>query len=297
MQNKTCIIISGPTASGKTTAAIELAQHFNTEIISADSRQCFRELNIAVAKPTATELQTIPHHFINSHSIRQHITAADFEQYALQTASEIFKKNDVLIMAGGTGLYINAFVHGMDMIPAIDPLLRQEITNEYELHGFSWLLSQLKNEDPLFTEKGEMQNPRRMMRALEVMRSTGKSIITFQNNIQKERDFKIVQFGIEIEREELYHRINNRVEDMIKAGLTEEAKALYPERNLNALQTVGYREMFDYIDGITSLQKAVELIKQNTRQYAKRQLTWFKKSAGIKWIKASELKNEVGQIL
>jgi tRNA dimethylallyltransferase len=297
MQNKTCIIIAGPTASGKTAAAIELAQHLNTEIISADSRQCFKELNIGVAKPSALELQTVPHHFINSHSIQQHINAADFEQYALNVSAEIFKKHDIVIMAGGTGLYINAFVNGMDMIPAIDPLVRTVISNEYERNGIDWLISQLKQEDPLFAESGEMQNPQRMMRALEVIRSTGKSIFTFHNANPKKRDFNIVQFGIDIEREELYRRINQRVENMMEAGLLEEARALYPHRHLNALQTVGYKEIFDYIDDKTGLQRTVELIKQNTRHYAKRQLTWFKKSPAIQWVNAGSIKNVVEKLL
>ncbi|MEO7265561.1 MAG: tRNA (adenosine(37)-N6)-dimethylallyltransferase MiaA [Ferruginibacter sp.] len=297
MQNKTCIIISGPTASGKTATAIELAQYFKTEIISADSRQCFKELNIGVAKPTPIELQTVPHHFINSHSIHQHISAADFEKYALETVDIIFKKNDIVIMAGGTGLYINAFVQGMDMIPEIDPLLRTNISNEYERSGIDGLTSQLKQEDPLFAEKGEMQNPQRMMRALEVIRSTGKSILNFQKKSTKKRDFNIVQLGLEIEREVLYRRINQRVEHMMAAGLLEEARALYSSRHLNALQTVGYREVFDYLDGKIDLMKAVELIQQNTRHYAKRQLTWFKKSTDINWVQSADILNTVEAML
>ncbi len=297
MQKKRCIIISGPTASGKTAAAIELAQHFNTEIISADSRQCFKELNIGVAKPTSVELKSVHHHFINSHSIQQHITAADFEQYALDKSANIFTTHDVVIMAGGTGLYINAFVQGMDMIPVIDPLVRIDISNEYKRCGIAWLTSQLKQEDPLFAESGEMQNPHRMMRALEVIRSSGISLLNFQKKVTKKRNFNIVQLGLDIEREELYRRINQRVENMMEAGLLEEAQALYPSRHLNALQTVGYKEIFDYLDGITDLLKAVELIKQNTRHYAKRQLTWFKKSTDIKWVQPADIKNTVEAML
>ncbi|MEO6407056.1 MAG: tRNA (adenosine(37)-N6)-dimethylallyltransferase MiaA [Ferruginibacter sp.] len=294
MQQKTCIIICGPTASGKTTAAIELAQKFNTEIISADSRQCFKELNIGVAKPSTIELQTVPHHFINSHSIYQPVSAADFEKYAIDKASDIFKQHDVVVMAGGTGLYINAFVHGMDLIPPVDPIIREEIAREFDQHGIEWLQSQLQKHDPLFAVKGEMQNPQRMMRALEVVRSSGKSILAFQKKNSKKRDFNIIQFGIEIERQVLYERINSRVDKMMIEGLLKEATDLYPCRYLNALQTVGYKEIFEFIDGKHDLGGAIELIKQHSRQYAKRQLTWFKKSTDIKWVKATDIKNNVG---
>lgn len=291
MHKKTCIIICGATASGKTSAAIELAKHFSTEIISADSRQCFKELNIGVAKPSAEELISIPHHFINSHSIHQQVTAADFEQYALAAAAEIFKTKDVLVMAGGTGLYINAFVQGMDHIPVIEAGIRLEINEEFSQKGMQWLTTELQQHDPLFVAKGEMQNPHRMMRALEVMLSTGKSILSFQKKIYKERNFNILQFEMDIEREILYERINQRVEAMMDQGLLDEVKYLYPYRHLNALQTVGYRELFEFIDGKISLKKAVELVKQNTRHYAKRQITWFRKSPDITWVKSGMLQS------
>ncbi len=286
MNKKTCIIICGPTAVGKTDIAITVAEHFNTKIISADSRQCYRELNIGVARPSETALQAIPHYFINSHSIQQEVTTADFERYTLKAAEEIFEENDMAVMVGGTGLYIRAFCDGMDDIPAVDPAIRTEITEQYKINGLPWLQQQVKTADPAYFEKGEIQNPRRMMRALEVIRSTGQSITYFQQGHKKQRPFNIIKIGLELPREMLYNRINQRVLQMMEAGLEKEARILYPFRDLNALQTVGYRELFDYFAGHTSLARAVELVQQNSRHYAKRQLTWFKKDADTHWIQA-----------
>ena len=283
---KTCIIIAGPTAVGKTSLAIHAAQHFSSEIISADSRQCYRELNIAVAKPSAEELSLVTHHFINSHSIHDSISAADFEQYALQSISRIFDQNDVAVMVGGTGLYIKSFCDGLDDIPLTDEMIRQGITEQYTLNGVSWLQEELEREDPEYYAQGEIMNPQRMMRALEVKRSTGKSITSFQRKEKKERPFKIIKIGLELPRPILYDRINTRVDDMMQAGLEAEAGSLHPFKNLNALQTVGYREMFSFFNGETSLTRATDLIRQNTRHYAKRQLTWFKKDPEIHWMDA-----------
>ncbi len=287
MKQKTCIIICGPTASGKTDIAIDVANHFNTQIISADSRQCFKELGIGVAKPSLEELSTIHHYFINSHSIAENISAANFEQYALECINEIFKTNDVAVMVGGTGLYIKAFCEGLDDIAKTDEQIKIEIDKNYAALGIVWLQEKIKEEDPWYFEKGEIQNPQRMMRALEVMRNTGKSIIVHQKKIKKERDFNIIKIGIEITRAILYERINTRVDKMMTQGLEKEARALHPQKILNALQTVGYRELFDYFENKITLEKAVELIKQNTRHYAKRQMTWFKKDGDIIWL-ASE---------
>ena len=289
MLNKTCIIIAGPTASGKTATAIRLAKQYSTEIISADSRQCFRELNIGVAKPSPASLQTIPHHFINSHSIHENISVADFEKVALNAAEIIFKVNNVAVLTGGTGLYIHAFVKGIDAIPAIDPEIREQVKQDYKLKGFDWLSKELKEHDPAFAEQGEMQNPQRMMRALEVFLATGKSILSFQNNLPQKRNFNIIQFGLEVSRDELYNRINNRVDEMMNDGLLQEATTLLPFRHLNALQTVGYRELFDFFENKITREKAFELIKQNSRHYAKRQLTWFKKDEEIVWLKQNEI--------
>jgi tRNA dimethylallyltransferase len=288
MNKKTCIIICGPTAVGKTSIAIAVAKHFNTKIISADSRQCYSELNIGVARPSEAELQAVYHYFIGSHSIHQEVTTVDFEQYALAAADEIFADSDVAVMAGGTGLYIKAFCDGMDDIPAVDAAVRNNIAEQYKLHGLEWLQQQVKTADPVYFDKGEIQNPRRMMRALEVIRSTGFSITHFQQGQKKERPFHIIKAGLELPREMLYHRINQRVHAMMDAGLLQEAEALHPHRALNALQTVGYRELFDYFDGKISTERAVELVQQNSRHYAKRQLTWFKKDAAINWMQAGE---------
>ncbi len=293
MKKKTCIIICGPTASGKTDIAIDIAKQFCTQIISADSRQCFTELGIGVAKPSLEELSAIKHYFINSHSITENISAADFEQYALDAISEIFKTNDVAVMVGGTGLYIKAFCEGLDDIASTDPNIKTDIIENYNAHGIIWLQESLKNEDHLYFEKGEIQNPQRMMRALEVVRNTGKSIVTHQQKIKKERDFNIVKIGIDIERATLYERINRRVDIMEQHGLEAEAKALLAFKDLNALQTVGYRELFDYFENKISKEKAFDLIKQNSRHYAKRQMTWFKKDEDIKWLKAEEVWNGI----
>ncbi len=284
MKQKTCIIICGPTASGKTDIAIDVANHFNTQIISADSRQCFKELGIGVAKPSLEQLSAVKHYFINSNSITENISAADFEQYALNCINEIFKTNDVAVMVGGTGLYIKAFCEGLDDIAKTDEQIKIDIAKNYAAHGFVWLQEKIKEEDPLYFEKGEIQNPQRMMRALEVIRNTGKSIIAHQQKIKKERDFNIIKIGIEIPRAILYERINTRVDKMMAQGLEMEAVTLHYQKELNALQTVGYRELFDYFENNTTLEKAVELIKQNTRHYAKRQMTWFKKDAAVIWL-------------
>lgn len=282
-RNKTCILILGPTAVGKTALAIQLAQYFSTEIISCDSRQCFKELNIGVAKPSAEELQLVDHYFINSHSIHDTVNAASFEQYALEKLNTIFTGHDIAVMVGGTGLYAKAFCEGMDEIPAIDEQLRLQLNQQYQQKGIEWLQEEIKSLDPVYFEKGEIQNPQRLLRALEVVMQSGKSIITFQTNLKKQRDFDIIKIGLELPREELYNRINKRVYQMMEQGLLGEVKNLLPYQDLNALQTVGYRELFSYIKNEISLTQAIEDIKKNTRHYAKRQMTWFKKDEEIKW--------------
>jgi tRNA dimethylallyltransferase len=280
---KTVIVIVGPTAVGKTAVAIQLAKHFNTAIISADSRQCFKELNIGVARPSEEELLQVNQHFIASHSIQQEVTAAAFEQYALQKVQEIFQQHDVAVMVGGTGLYIKAFCEGLDIIPEIDPVVRKNIITAYKENGISWLQEQLKEKDPAFATAGEMQNPQRMMRALEVIESTGQSILSFRKGEKQQRDFNIIKIGLELPKHEVHRNINTRVDLMMEFGLLDEVKKLSPYRHLNALQTVGYTELFDYLDGNLTLKEAVEKIKINTRQYAKRQITWFRKDKEIQW--------------
>ena len=278
MNTRTCIIITGPTAIGKTSYAIELAQQYNTRIISADSRQCFRELNIGVAKPSAEQLKSVHHYFINSHSIHDEVNAKVFEQYALDAIHKIFETNDVAIMVGGTGLYIKAFCEGLDEVPAVNEAIRNDINEACKILGLEWLQTEIKRQDPLYFSSGEMQNPQRIIRALEVKLSTGQSILNFHSGKKVERDFEVKKINLEIPRDDLYRRINRRVDEMMQEGFLKEAESLFPYRHLNALQTVGYKELFDFIEGKISLPKAVDDIKKNTRHFAKRQITWFKKA-------------------
>lgn len=289
LHTHTFLIICGPTAVGKTAFSIELAKALETEIISADSRQCFKELNIGVAKPSAEELKAAHHYFINSLSIHEEVNAGVFEQYALEAAAKIFENHTTAVMAGGTGLYIKAFCEGMDDVPAVDPAIRQQVITCYEEKGLEFLQKQLAEKDPDFWQIAEQQNPQRLMRALEVFLSTGKSITTFRTGDKKERPFNIIKIGLELPRQDLYEQINHRVDKMMEKGLLGEASALYAYKSLNALQTVGYRELFDFIENKYSLKEAVEKIKINTRQYAKRQMTWFKRDTTIKWYNPHEV--------
>ena len=281
--NKTCIVIVGPTAVGKTSLAVQIALHFKTEIISADSRQCFKELNIGVAKPSAGELQQVKHHFISSHSIKEEMNTAVFEQYALDKANHIFKDHDVAVVVGGTGLYVKTFCQGIDEVPVVDEEIRKKINAAFDWEGLEWLQKEVEKYDPLYYAQGEIKNPHRLLRALEVKLSTGKSIIEFRTQQKKQRDFNIIKIGLELPKEQLHKNINGRVDAMMKAGLADEVKKLVPYKKLNALQTVGYRELFGYHTGDLLLEDAVEIIKINTRQYAKRQITWFKKDEEVMW--------------
>jgi len=284
MPPKTVIIITGPTASGKTELAMDLARHFQTSIISADSRQCYRELNIGVAKPSREQLDEIKHAFIDSHSIREDVNAAIFESLAIAFCDEVFSKRDVVVMSGGTGLYIKAFREGLDEIPVVDEGVREEIQKSYKEQGLAWLKESVRKSDPIFYESGEMANPQRMMRALEVVQSTGRSIISFRNRQKKLRPFRILEFAIRLPRKELYKRINERTDKMIDQGLLDEVISLLPDQHLNALHTVGYAELFDYLLGKTRLQDSITMIKQNTRHYAKRQITWMNKNENLVWL-------------
>jgi tRNA dimethylallyltransferase len=284
-QQPTVIIIVGPTAVGKTAFAIELANHFNTSIISADSRQCYKELCIGVAKPTAMELAAAKHYFIGSHSIHEEVNAGVFEKYALDAAAQIFKTNSTAVMVGGTGLYIQSFCEGIDAMPAISPDVRDRITHDYEKNGLGWLQQALAAKDPKFWDSThEKNNPQRLMRALEIVLSTGVSITSFQTDQKVTRPFNIVKVGLSMPREILNGRINYRVDAMMQEGLLQEVTGLLPHANSNALQTVGYKEIFAHLRGEISLEQAAMQIKQNTRQYAKRQMTWFKKDAAINWL-------------
>ena len=277
----------GPTAVGKTSFAIALAKVFNTEIISADARQCYKEMNIGVARPSVDELKVVTHHFIASHSITENINASYFENWAMDKVESLFSTKDAIVMVGGTGLYIKAFCEGLDLIPAIDAEIRENIIAQYEKLGMRWLQKEVSVKDPQYWEKGEQKNPQRLMRALEVMLGTGSSIISFQNKKAVERPFKMVKIGLELDREELYQRINDRVLNMIELGLENEVKSLEAYAHLNALQTVGYSEWKDYFEQKISKEKVIENIQQNTRHYAKRQMTWFKRDPAITWFNAS----------
>jgi tRNA dimethylallyltransferase len=283
MNKKVCIIITGATAVGKTSLAIEVAQHFKTSVISADSRQCYKELNIGVAKPSLQQLQLVKHYFINSHSVIEDVNAAIFERYALNAVNEIFQQHDVAVMVGGTGLYIKAFCEGLDDIPAIEADVRNSILAKYETEGLAWLQNEVKEKDREYYATGEIQNPQRLIRALEVKLSSGKSIRAFQEGEKQKRNFKIIKIGLDLPREELYNNINLRVDGMIQQGLLDEVKSLLPYRYFNALQTVGYTELFTHLDNIITIEKAIESIKKNTRHYGKRQLTWFRRDQSIQW--------------
>ena len=284
-QQPTVIIIVGPTAVGKTAFAISLAQHFNTSIISADSRQCYKELSIGVAKPTAMELAAAKHYFIGSHSIHEEVNAGVFEKYALDAAAQIFKTNSTAVMVGGTGLYIKSFCEGIDAMPAISPDLRDRITQDYEKNGLNWLQQQVAAKDPNYWESThEKKNPQRLMRALEIVLSAGVSITSFQTDQKITRPFNILKVGLSMPRELLNERINSRVDAMMQEGLLQEVTSLLPHANSNALQTVGYKEIFAHLRGEISLEQAAMQIKQNTRQYAKRQMTWFKKDTEVNWL-------------
>lgn len=284
ISSKKVIVIAGPTAVGKTAVGIAVAKHFGTEIISADSRQCYREMNIGVARPSEEELGQVPHHFIASHSIHEKVTAATFEEYALAKAEEIFSRNDTLVMVGGTGLYIRAFTEGMDTIPEVPLEVHDSVVKNYQQNGLSWLQERIKALDPLFYRQGEILNPQRLMRALEVVEATGQSILSFRTGGKKQRPFDVIRLALDLPRELLYPRINHRVDSMMEQGLLDEVRTLLPFQHLNALLTVGYKELFDYVNGKWSVEEAVDAIKRNTRHYAKRQLTWFRKDKAYHWL-------------
>ena len=276
MKKNTLIVIGGPTASGKTALAIEKALEFKTEIISFDSRQFYKEMSIGTAKPTAEELSKVKHHFIDTISIEEEWNAGIYERKAIEKLNELFLENEYVVAVGGSGLYLNALLYGFDELPDKDENLRKELQEELEEKGIEFLQEKIKNLDLEYFEKGEIKNPHRLMRAIEVSTVTGKPYSSLKKSGTIERNFDYKIYGIHHEREKLYERINLRVDQMINDGLVEEVKSLLPYRNHNALQTVGYKEIFEYLDGKSALEEAIEKVKQNTRRYAKRQITWFK---------------------
>ena len=279
MHTKHLLIICGPTAVGKTALSIELAKHFGTEIISADSRQLYTEMSIGTAKPTPEEMEGIPHYLLDCISVQQNYTAGDYERDALKILDTLFTKHNLVIMCGGTGLYIDAVCKGFDEGLESNEEIKKQIIAQYELNGLTWLQNQVKEHDPDFYKQADIQNPQRLMRALEVCLVTGKPYSSFIKNVAVKRNFNVIKVFINEEREILYQRINRRVDQMMSDGLLREAQTLYAYRYLNALNTVGYKELFGYFDQQTSLEKATDLIKQHTRNYAKRQITWFKNDA------------------
>jgi tRNA dimethylallyltransferase len=293
---KTLIVIAGPTAVGKTAVAIKLAHHFQTEIISADSRQIFRELTIGTAKPTVEELKMVPHHFINSHSINDEYDAAQYGRDALVLINKLFEAHDTLILCGGSGLYIKAVSEGFDDIPEIPENIREELVARYEQHGLPWLQNKMQELDPDHFQTIDQKNPHRLIRAIEVWLATGKSIASFRSHSRISHSFDIIKIGLEMEREELYQRIDARMDQMIERGLFEEASALYPQRSRQALQTVGYKEIFDFMDGKYEREEAIRLLKRNTRHYAKRQLTWFKRDTEMHWFFPGEVEKMIALI-
>jgi len=281
-------VIAGPTAVGKTGIAIQLAKRLHTAIVSADSRQCYREMTIGTAKPSAAELQEVKHYFVDSFSVTDELDAADYEKLALDYLSEIFNEHEAAVVCGGTGLYIKALCEGLDSMPDVDEKIAAELSGLYESLGLAWLQQAVRQEDPEFYSQAEVKNPARLLRALIFKRSTGESITSFRTGAVKERPFRIIKIGLELPREVLYERINTRVDAMMQQGLLEEVKILYPLKKLKNLQTVGYSELFDYLDGRYTLDEAVEKIKQNTRHYAKRQMTWLRKDKGMHWLSADD---------
>jgi tRNA dimethylallyltransferase len=290
---KTLIIIGGATASGKTSLALEIANFLETEIISADSRQCFKELNIGVAKPNSHDLQLVKHHNINSYSITESPEVATFESNSMKELERIYKTNDFAVCVGGTGLYIKALCDGIDAMPPIDASIKEQIENAYLMNGLGWLIDQIELHDPKFLNKFPQKNPARILRALIFKLSTNISILEFQKNSSVKRDFNILYYCIKMDRNKLYDRINMRLDSMIEDGLVEEVKALYPFRNLPSLRTIGYSELFDYLNEKITLIEAIEKIKQHSRNYAKRQLTWFRNDGRFQFLEKENIISEI----
>jgi len=280
---KTLIVLLGPTGVGKTDLSIRIARHYNTEITSSDSRQVYREMRIGTAVPEEEQLKAVKHHFIHSHSIHDYFSSWECEQKTLALLKDQFKDKDQMLMVGGSMMYIDAVCNGIDLIPTISPEIRKEVCDRYEEKGLEALQAELKELDPIFYEQVDLQNAKRVVHAVEVCLMSGKPYSSLRTNKTKERDFKIIKIGLNRDRAELYDRINQRVDIMVKEGQIEEAKALFEFRDLNSMNTVGYKELFEHFKGHISLDKSIELIKRNSRHYAKRQLSWFRRDEKIQW--------------
>lgn len=288
LQKPKLILIVGPTAVGKTTLCIDLAKKLNTDIISCDSRQFYKELSIGTAKPTAQEMQGVRHQLIDSHSIADYYSVGDFERDSLKILENLFKEKEYVIMTGGSGLFVKAIIDGLDEMPEADLSIRQNLMERLENEGVDVLAEELKNLDPIYAAQVDLKNSQRVVRALEVCIATGKPFTDFRRNTKTERPFEIIKIALNRPREELYQRINQRVDLMLAVGLIDEVKSVAQYRQQNALQTVGYKEVFDYLDGTISYEMMVELIKRNSRRYAKRQMTWFKNQDSFEWISVGD---------
>lgn len=284
------ILVVGPTGVGKTDLCLKLGKKFNTQIISCDSRQFYKEMNLGTAKPSPEELAEVPHHLINSLSIEEEYDVRKFEQDALSILDLLFQSNQLVLMTGGSGLFADAVVKGLDEIPDVDPEIRKGIISEFEQKGLLWLQGEVEKTDPEYYQVVDQQNPQRLMRALEVSRGTGLKFSSFRIKKKAVRTFKTIKIGLYRDREELYERIDLRMDQMIESGLFEEAEALFEKRTLNALQTVGYSEIFGYLEGKYDREEAVRLLKRNSRRYAKRQMTWFRRDVEIQWFKPDQEK-------
>jgi len=286
--DKTLVVLLGPTGVGKSDLSIRLALYYDTDIISSDSRQIYRELSIGTAVPAPSDLQKAKHHLIHSHSIHDYYSASHFEEDVIKILQSLFTERNTVIMTGGSMLYIDAVCRGMDNLPDADLELRAELTREFGEKGVEHLRLRLKQLDPDYYAVVDLKNPKRLLHALEVCLTTGKPYSSFLTGPRKERSFRIIKIGLNLDREELYERINRRVDQMIESGLEEEARRVYSLRHLNSLNTVGYKELFAFFDGITGKEEAIELIKRNSRHYARRQLTWFRRDADITWFRPEQ---------
>lgn len=296
LTDKILLVVAGPTAVGKTDTSIALAQYFDTEIISADSRQFFKEMKIGTAVPEPKQLAAVKHHFIQHLSIQDYYNSYDYEQDVLELATEIFAKKDIIVLTGGSMLYIDAVCKGIDEIPTITKAVRESVERQYEQKGLVFMQNVLKELDRTFYESIDLQNPKRVLHAIEVCLQAGQPYSALRKNTPQKRPFHILKIGIHRERENLYERINNRVDLMLEAGLEQEARELFPYRGLNALKTVGYKELFAYFDGDYDRMEAIRLIKRNTRHYAKRQLSWFRKDEDMKWFSPDKVDDIIAYV-
>ena len=285
---KTLLLIVGPTGVGKTELSLRIAERYKAPIVSCDSRQIYREIPIGTAAPTAAEQARVKHYFIGTRSLEEDYNAGEYERDALALLEELFKTHEVVVMVGGSMLYADAVCHGLDDLPSIPSDIRAHVKAQYEAHGIAWLQAEVQRLDPAYWEEVDQQNPARLAHCVELSLTVGQPYSSLRTRSRKERPFRILKIGITCERDELYARINERVKQMIADGMVEEARSVYPKRSLNSLQTVGYRELFDYFDGQYDLDRAIELIQQNTRHYAKRQMTWFRKDKEIQWLNAHD---------